>query len=64
LWWRRNSRDTRHRNPRTSRPESHARCARADKTSTGEEVNLISYLPAAFATLFVLAAGLLLGWIR
>jgi len=27
-------------------------------------VKLISYLPAAITTLFVLAAGLLLGWIR
>jgi hypothetical protein len=31
---------------------------------TGEEVNLISYLPAAFTTLFVLAASLLLGFIQ
>jgi len=27
-------------------------------------VKLISYLPAAVTTLFVLAAGLLLGWIQ
>src|SRR5689334_963033 len=33
--------------PTTSRPESHARCARVDKMSTGDEVKLISYLPAA-----------------
>jgi hypothetical protein len=36
---------------------------RADET-TGEKVNLISYLPATVATLFVLAAGLLLGYIQ
>jgi hypothetical protein len=31
---------------------------------SGEEVNLISYLPAAFTTLFVLAASLLLGYLQ
>ena len=36
---------------------------RADET-TGDKVNLISYLPATVATLFVLAAGLLLGYIQ
>jgi hypothetical protein len=36
---------------------------RADK-NTGEDVKLISYLPATVATLFVLAAGLLLGYIQ
>jgi hypothetical protein len=29
-----------------------------------DEVNSVSYLPAAFTTLFFLAAGLLLGLIR
>jgi hypothetical protein len=36
---------------------------RADKT-TGEDVKLISYLPATVTTLFVLAASLLLGYIQ
>jgi hypothetical protein len=63
LWWRRDSRDTSSRNRRTSRLESLARCARADKI-TGEEVNLISYLPAAVTTLFFLAANLLLGYLQ
>jgi hypothetical protein len=30
--------------------------------STGDEVKLISYLPAAVTTLFVLAVSHLLGW--
>jgi hypothetical protein len=32
--------------------------------NTGDNVHLISYLPATVATLFVLAAGLLLGYIQ
>jgi hypothetical protein len=36
---------------------------RADENS-GDKVHLISYLPATVATLFVLAAGLLLGYIQ
>ena len=48
---------------RTSRPESHVRCARADKIN-GEDVKLISYLPAAVTTLFFLAANLLLGYLQ
>jgi hypothetical protein len=36
---------------------------RADK-NTGVFVKLISFLPATFATLFALAAGLLLGYIQ
>ncbi|HTU67918.1 MAG TPA: hypothetical protein VMF52_18360 [Steroidobacteraceae bacterium] len=60
---RRDPGETRPRTPRTSRPESSARGARADE-NTGDFVKLISYLPAAVTTLFVLAAGLLLGWIQ
>ena len=37
---------------------------RADKNTGDFFVKLISYLPAAFATLFALAAGLLLGYIQ
>jgi hypothetical protein len=36
---------------------------RADKT-TGEDVKLISYLPATVTALFVLAASLLLGYLQ
>lgn len=32
--------------------------------NTGDPVKLISFLPATIATLFVLAAGLLLGYIQ
>lgn len=32
--------------------------------NTGDLVKLISFLPATIATLFVLAAGLLLGYIQ
>jgi len=32
--------------------------------NTGVFVNLISYLPTAFSTLFALGAGLLLGFIQ
>ena len=38
--------------------------ARGPTRLNGEDVRLISYLPAAVTTLFALAAGLLLGWIR
>ena len=34
------------------------------RLTTGEDVHLISYLPTTFTTLFVLAAGLLLGYIQ
>ena len=44
-------------------PESRER--RDAATATGvDEVNSVSYLPAAFTTLFFLAASLLLGLIR
>jgi hypothetical protein len=35
-----------------------------EKKNTGVFVNLISYLPTMFSTLFALAAGLLLGFIQ
>jgi hypothetical protein len=38
--------------------------ARGPTRLNGEEVTLISYLPTAFTTLFVLAASLLLGYLR
>lgn len=37
---------------------------RPQKRRSGDEVNLISYLPTAITTLFALAAGLLLGYIQ
>ncbi len=36
----------------------------AFRNATGDDVNLISYLPTAITTLFALAAGLLLGYIQ
>jgi len=52
---------------RTRDGETRSRIARKTRcaTATGvDEVNSVSYLPAAFTTLFFLAAGLLLGLIR
>jgi hypothetical protein len=37
---------------------------RETSRTTGDDVNLTSYLPTTFTTLFVLAAGLLLGYIQ
>ena len=48
-----------------------AHCPRIEKDArerrhepAGPDVNLTSYLPTTFTTLFVLAAGLLLGYIQ
>jgi hypothetical protein len=41
-----------------------ARDATLPSTTGVDEVSSVSYLPAAFTTLFFLAAGLLLGLIR
>jgi hypothetical protein len=59
------------RSARHSAPQSKNKSARIARKrragrqeQTGEELNLISYLPAAVTTLFVLAASLLLGYLQ
>jgi len=45
-------------------PESRADAKNVSNATGVDEVNSVSYLPAAFTTLFFLAASLLLGLIR